>query len=195
MKKLLTIAFFMGVMSQCGAMNQGDFELVSINSNCMEKCEQYIQIIKEKIEKKALPDDQVHAENLKEIVLQEVADGQRELLLMLKDQKEYMGHTFFTVQKDGHVKIVTPGFATPGHAIIVLTTFFKYLRSQFNAEIIFSLPPENVAAFQPLINYFGFINDPNIAIEGQDHPEKYGFTHEQMAALQRFKLPIDIEIK
>jgi hypothetical protein len=195
MKKGLLSLLFIGAMSQCSAMIQGDFELVLINSSCMEKCQEYIQIIKEKIEKKALPEDQEHAENIKEIVLHEVAQGERELLLMLKDGKEYTGHTFFTIQKDGRVKITTPGFVNSGYAILVLSTFFKYLRNQFNAEIIFSLPPENVAAFQALINCFGFINDQAIAIEGEDQPEKYGFSKEYVAQMRRFRLPVDTEIK
>lgn len=197
MKKIMAMVAFLtfGVVA-CNAA----LELVTIGSGNIEKYEYLKEFISQNSEKKVLPGSEQNIQHVQSTIWDEVAEGSRNLLVAL-DGEQYAGHMFFIVHKDqDRIRIGVPGCKDQSQFIQLLTLFLDDLRKlgSFDTgevinEIIFTVPQDMVSYYQPRINYFGFVEDPSVAIEGlAEKCVKYGYDAEQAQTLAWFVLRKDV---
>ena len=198
MKKIITIfaCLTFGIVT-CNA----EFELVTIGSGNIENFDYLRESVCQSSDKRTLPGSEENIQNVQTTIWDEVAAGDRNLLVAL-EKKQYAGHVFFVIQDQDQdiIRIGVPGCKDKSQLVRLLTLFFDDLRklgsfgnNEVINEITFTLPNDIVPSFQPLIELFKFVRDDSVAIEGlAEKCVKYGYDQAQAKNLAWFVLRRDV---
>lgn len=196
MKKIMTIfaCLTFGVVA-CNA----EFELVTIGSVNIEDFKYLRESVCQTSDKRTLPGSEENIQNVQTTIWDEVAAGERNLLVALEN-KQYAGHVFFVTQEQNIIRIGVPGCVDKSQMVTLLTLFFDDLRklgsfgkNEVVNEITFTLPEDVVPSFQLLIELFKFVRDDSVAIEGlSEKCVKYGYDQTQSQNLAWFVLRRDV---
>lgn len=197
MKKMFAIAYFAMSVGCCGAMQENEADLVG-TAECLVVDSSNVKdfdniFFYEKMHSVALPvgkNKETAFADFKQHVWDEVVLGSRKILVMTHEDSGYLGHVFFVEQEDGRIRFSSPGFSVD--PMLITTVFLNKLKNFNNHthELITFLHENDIAQFQDLFNYFGFIEDPLAAVPGIE--EKYNI---DMSGYKWFKLPKETQIK
>lgn len=196
MKKIMAIVACLTFgMFTCSA----EFELVTISSGNIQNFEYLRESVSQNSDKKTLPGSEKNIKHVQTTIWDEVAVGERNLLVALENG-QYAGHVFFIIQDQDIIRIGVPGCKDKSQMVSLLTLFFDDLRklgsfgkNEVINEITFALPDDIVPGFQNLIDLFGFVKDDSVAIEGlSEKCAKYGYGQEQAENLAWFVLRRDV---
>lgn len=197
MKKLLAIALVAASFVQCGAI-----EFVYIKSENFGELEAYKKEIVESSDKKSLPSDSELAAIAQKKVWDEIAAGTRNLLIVCDDEKQYMGHIYFT-QGDGRIRLAVQGYKNPAQKGLIVANFIKELQllghdknGATGNELYFAYPPSLITPeFKVFIDAFKFVQSSEpMSDEHREKCRDYGFPEDLIQELAWFIRPGDAEL-
>jgi len=197
MKKLLALALLLASLGQCGAI-----ELIVISSENYGDLDAYKEEIYEYSDKKSLPSDPEKAQEAQLKVWGEVAAGKRNLVIACDDDRQYMGHLYFS-QDDARIRLAVQGFKDPAQQGFILANFIKKLQllghdenSRIGNELYFAFPPSLITPeFQVFINAFKFVQSSEpMSDEHREKCRDYGFPENLIQELVWFIRPGDAVI-
>lgn len=198
MKKLLALALLAASFVQCSAI-----EFVYIKSENVAELEVYKKEIVESSDKKSLPSDPVKAEEAQQKVWDELAAGKRNLLIVCDDEKQYMGHIYFTQGNDGRIRLAVQGYKNPAQQGFIVANFIKELQllgheknGATGNELYFAYPPSLIdVRFQGFISAFKFVqSSESMSDEHREKCRDYGFSENLIQELAWFIRPGDAEL-
>ncbi|MBS1988191.1 hypothetical protein JST56_04320 [Candidatus Dependentiae bacterium] len=197
MKNFLAAMFFVMSIGSCSAMQENQAQVVEaaqcVVIDSFNISDYDVGFFYQKMHSVAIPagkTKETALNDFKQHVWDEVAQGERKILLMIDEDNGYLGHVFFVEQEDGRIRFSSPGFAVD--PMLITTVFLSKLKSLNNQvhELITFLHENDIAQFQNLFNYFGFLEDQLAAVPGIG--EKYNL---DMSGYKWFRLSKETEIK
>lgn len=197
MKKLLALALLVASLGQCSAIG-----LVVITGENYGELDAYKHEVYQYSDKKSLPSDPEKAQKAQLKVWDEIAAGQRNLVIACDDNGQYMGHLYFT-QGNARIRLAVQGFKDPAQQGFILAHFIKTLQllghkedSLVGNELYFAYPPSLITPeLQGFINAFKFVKSEEPMSEA--HREKcrdYGFPENLIQELVWFIRSADAEL-